>query len=172
MKVLTLSAGDRDGMGQLSQRHSQWQVETLDLALTQPDTSQRRGSACDIPLTDGSFDAVVSYIALEHVGDLDRALAEMRRILKPGGLLIVFDRNPISPEGFLKPWRELRGERVYSWDSPFHERWYTPRTWRQSLAANGFVSVSSETVNSRTDRGLSRLIPSNPFIIVAGQRGP
>ncbi len=34
---------------------------------------------------DGVFDAVVNSDVLEHVADLDRALSEIRRVLKPGG---------------------------------------------------------------------------------------
>jgi len=40
-----------------------------------------------IPYPDGSFDTIVSNSSLEHVDDIDGALQEIRRILKPGGRL-------------------------------------------------------------------------------------
>ena len=42
-----------------------------------------------IPLRDGVFDAVVCYSSLPHFPDKPRALAEMGRVLKPGGRLYV-----------------------------------------------------------------------------------
>lgn len=41
-----------------------------------------------IDLPNGSFDVVVCNHVLEHVRDYQRALAELRRVLRPGGLLI------------------------------------------------------------------------------------
>lgn len=39
-----------------------------------------------LPYEDGSFDAVASLTVLEHVDDLPRAFAELRRVTAPGGL--------------------------------------------------------------------------------------
>jgi NADH dehydrogenase [ubiquinone] 1 alpha subcomplex assembly factor 5 len=41
-----------------------------------------------IPFRDGSFDLVVSMLALHWAGDLPGALVQIRRILKPGGLFL------------------------------------------------------------------------------------
>jgi SAM-dependent methyltransferase len=43
------------------------------------------GSAEQLPFEDASFDAVVANFAILHVGRPERAAAEMRRVLKPGG---------------------------------------------------------------------------------------
>jgi NADH dehydrogenase [ubiquinone] 1 alpha subcomplex assembly factor 5 len=42
-----------------------------------------------VPFRNGSFDLAVSALALHWVGDLPGALIQLRRILKPGGLLLV-----------------------------------------------------------------------------------
>lgn len=56
------------------------------------------GSAEDIDLLDASVDAVVSTLVLCSVDDLPRALAEIRRVLRPGGRF-VFLEHVAGPEG-------------------------------------------------------------------------
>lgn len=41
-----------------------------------------------LPFTDASFDVVAALWMLYHVPDLDQALAEIRRVLRPGGVLV------------------------------------------------------------------------------------
>jgi SAM-dependent methyltransferase len=41
-----------------------------------------------LPFADGSFDVVAAMWMLYHVPDLDRGLAEVRRVLRPGGLFV------------------------------------------------------------------------------------
>lgn len=45
------------------------------------------GDAHELPFLDGTFDSVVCNAVLEHVGDPERVVAEMLRVLKPNGLL-------------------------------------------------------------------------------------
>jgi ubiquinone/menaquinone biosynthesis C-methylase UbiE len=60
------------------------------------------GTAEALPLPDESFDNVVTSIALCSVTDLDAALAEMRRVLRPGGTLHFLD---VRGDGQLGRWR-------------------------------------------------------------------
>lgn len=52
----------------------------------------------DLPYGDAAFDIVVCVDVLEHVGDLTEVLAEVARVLKPGGLFLfdTINRNPLS----------------------------------------------------------------------------
>lgn len=50
-----------------------------------------RAEAEDLPFADGGFDSVVATYVLCCVGDLDRSLAEMARVLRPGGRLLLSD---------------------------------------------------------------------------------
>jgi SAM-dependent methyltransferase len=57
--------------------------------------------ACDatsLPFADRSFDAVWSVTVLEHIPQPQSALEEMRRVLKPGGLLF------LKPAWHCRPW--------------------------------------------------------------------
>jgi SAM-dependent methyltransferase len=48
----------------------------------------RVGDAQELPFADGSFDVVVAAWMLYHVTDLDKGLAEIGRVLRPGGRLV------------------------------------------------------------------------------------
>jgi SAM-dependent methyltransferase len=47
------------------------------------------GDLCDLPFAEGDFDLVIAADVLEHVEDEARAIGELRRVLQPGGRLIV-----------------------------------------------------------------------------------
>jgi SAM-dependent methyltransferase len=49
------------------------------------------GEAEAMPFADGSFDLVTAVNALHHVADMERTLAEMVRVLAPGGRIVVQD---------------------------------------------------------------------------------
>jgi ubiquinone/menaquinone biosynthesis C-methylase UbiE len=56
----------------------------------------REGSATELPYPDASFDVAVSFKVLAHVPDIERALAEMARVVRPGGHVIAELYNPWS----------------------------------------------------------------------------
>jgi SAM-dependent methyltransferase len=66
-----------------------------------PAAECRRGDAQDLPYADNTFDAVVCGYGIIHVPQPDRALAEMRRVLRPGGraAVSVWER-PSPSNGF------------------------------------------------------------------------
>lgn len=50
----------------------------------------------DLQFDDGAFDTIVSVHAIEHIPPLERALSEMSRVLKPGGVaLYIYPAEPI-----------------------------------------------------------------------------
>ncbi len=51
------------------------------------------GDAAELAFPDACFDAAVSTQVLEYVDDVDRALGELRRVLRPGGRLVLLDTD-------------------------------------------------------------------------------
>ncbi|MCP4004272.1 MAG: methyltransferase domain-containing protein [bacterium] len=81
----------------------------------------------DLPFEDESFDAVLCVEALEHSVRPDEALREMVRVLRPGGCLVIIDKN-----------RQKQGQlQIESW-----EQWFYPEDLMCRLAALGIQGRS------------------------------
>jgi len=78
--------------------------------------------ACDTPFDDASFDTVVCRELIEHVPDDKELLMEIRRVLRPGGILFI-----TTPNGLYQPA-----------DGQEHLRAYTPEQFEEALSSAGF----------------------------------
>lgn len=54
-----------------------------------------RSEAAELPFVDGSFDAVLACLVFEHIDDVDGAIAEVARVLRPGGQFSFFLNHPL-----------------------------------------------------------------------------
>lgn len=61
------------------------------------EASFRCGNACQLPFEDGQFDRVVTRYSFHHMKEPQRCLAEMARVCRPDGRLVVIDATP-TPE--------------------------------------------------------------------------
>ncbi len=112
-EVLEIGAGTGANLGHYP--------EGLGLTLAEPDPHMRRqlqlrvagrgagvaiseGSALALPFEDGRFDAVVSTLVLCSVPDLERSLAEIYRVLAPGGALL-FLEHVVSEDPGRRAWQ-------------------------------------------------------------------
>ncbi len=65
------------------------------LGIEDPETRVQRGSVLEMPHPDEYFDNVVAIGCLHHTGDLPRAVAQVHRVLRPGGeaLVMIYNKN-------------------------------------------------------------------------------
>lgn len=76
-------------------------------------------SAESIPTEDGRFDVVFGVACFYLIEDIDRALAECHRVLKPGGNLLIFDYQPHVLKGLAA---KLPDVHHHLWDAPVLRR--------------------------------------------------
>jgi ubiquinone/menaquinone biosynthesis C-methylase UbiE len=93
-----------------------------------PRLRYRQGVAERLPFDDASFDLVISTTSFDHWADQGAGLAECRRVLEPGGLLVLTDLFSLT----LLPtiWLSRR------------DRARTPLLTTKLLAAAGFRSIT------------------------------
>ncbi len=92
------------------------------------------GSATELPFPDESFDVACSFKVLAHVPDVKKALAEMTRVVRPGGIVVAELYNPYSLRAAIKRFGPARRvadgtdeSHVYTrYDSPFAIREIAP----------------------------------------------
>ncbi len=93
----------------------------------------RTGTLDQTELPDASFDVVCLWDVLEHVPAVDDFLAQVRRVLKPGGLLALQSPNIASVMA-------RQAGRDWSWLLlPQHVWHFTPDSMRQTLQRRGFA---------------------------------
>lgn len=97
----------------------------------------RNADATKLPYPDQSFDAAVSTQVYEYVADISAALAELYRVMQPGGRVVVVDTDYGSL--VIHTQDEVRMQRILSaWDEHFvHAR--LPRTLTSQLRDAGFT---------------------------------
>ncbi len=81
-----------------------------------------QGSCTELPLGDGAVDVVASFETIEHLSEHERMLDEIRRVLTPGGVLVMSSPNKLV-------YSDLAG-----FTNPFHERELYFADFRELLA--------------------------------------
>lgn len=103
-----------------------------------------QGDGTDLPFSEASFDAIASIQTLEYIADVGRALAQVRRVLKPGGravlISVLWDHwryhgaEPALNERILDAWRAHCPHQMLPMELP------------SKLRAAGFAGVSRQPI--------------------------
>lgn len=125
-RVLDVGAGTGELGLQLAKRYAEAHTVLLDLAPAMLRQARGRGSLLDrwrwhwnrrrslvcgdaerLPLAAASVDLVVSSLMLQWCNDLEAALHEFRRVLRPGGLLMFTSFGPDTLRELRSAWRSV-----------------------------------------------------------------
>ncbi|MGN6087431.1 class I SAM-dependent methyltransferase [Trinickia sp.] len=99
----------------------------------------QQGAAERLPFGDGAFDWVVSRFSAHHWHDVPQALAEVRRVLKPGGRVLFID-----VVGAEHPLLDTHLQAVELLRDGSHVRNYRVGEWLALFAAAGFAASARE----------------------------
>lgn len=111
-----------------------------------------QGSVVAAPFPDESFDCVITIGCLHHTGDMRRAIAECRRMLRSGGSLVMMVYYAYSYRRWMQArrqtlnylWSEMSGYRGVATPESERERWiYDHNTEGLAAPHTDFVSVKS-----------------------------
>ncbi|MFE2159300.1 class I SAM-dependent methyltransferase [Streptomyces lydicus] len=100
-----------------------------DVALHVADLSDR------LPFADGAFDDVVASLVLHYLEDWGPALAELRRVLRPGGRLIASVEHPFVAYTIEDPRPDYFATTSYTFDWTCNGQSVPMRFWRKPLHA-------------------------------------
>ena len=128
-------------------------------AAGRPNVTFVEGDAARLPFDDFSFDLAATLRTLHHVPRPEVVLAELVRVTRPGGRLLVIDQ--IAP---VDPLAALAVDRFERARDPGHTRLLPDIDLRQLFEANGLVLVR--------DRRETERRPLDAYLDLAGCTGP
>ena len=116
--ILDAGSGPGAAIPTLFSRYKKAQVVTLDLSENMLIKANRHGSflrsplaVCgdieNLPFADNSFDLVFSSLSMQWCNDLNAAMMEARRVLKPGGLYVFTTFGPDTLKELRHSWSEV-----------------------------------------------------------------
>jgi ubiquinone/menaquinone biosynthesis C-methylase UbiE len=122
-RVLDVGCGKGRFARILKERYAQADVWGLDLAeamlrFVPPGIRKCAGSMTALPFSDKTFDAAYATESLEHAVEIEKAVSEICRVVKPGGRVFIIDKN-------VEHWGKL--------ETPEWEKWFDRRQLERLL---------------------------------------
>jgi SAM-dependent methyltransferase len=143
-----------------------------------------RASALRLPFVPRSFDAAFAVEVFEHLppSSLVLAFRELGRVLRPGGRLLILDKNALALDA-RRPWLpklavkwidERRGLWMYPSGGPVRERWFLPGEMAGAMRGQGFEDVGIEYVLAPDEarRAVFRRVPIARLMALWTGRAP
>lgn len=133
----------------------------------------RKADATQLPFPDHDFDAVISTQVLEYIRDVDAALAEIHRVVRPAGRVVIVDTDWDSIV-WHSPNRERMNRILEAWEQHAADA-YLPRTMAIKLRRAGFRVESQQIIplfnpsydpNTYSNRIIDLIVP-----FVTGRNG-
>jgi len=142
-------------------------LEQARKSVNSPRIEWRQADALELPFADASFDAVVCQFGAMFFPDKQRAYAEARRVLKPGGMYCFNVWDAISHNDFSAALNHALAK-MFPTDPPrFLPRvpygYHDVDVIRKELASAGFTGAVTHEVVSATSRAESARIPALAF---------
>ena len=116
------------------------EAEALKAARSIDNVSFRTGDVHNLPFDDGAFDLVTCRRAAHHFSDIGRALEEIRRVLRPGGRVVIDDRS-VPEDDFADRCMNL----LDTYHDESHVREYRPTQWQRMMEHARFEIEVVET---------------------------
>lgn len=111
-----------------------------------PQIETCEGSADDLPFAAARFDLVCSRYSAHHWFDVPRALAEMRRVVKPSGFILMIDLL-----GADNPLVDTHLQSIELLRDTSHVRDRSLSEWHELLGAAGFEGIEHRSWNTRLE---------------------
>jgi ubiquinone/menaquinone biosynthesis C-methylase UbiE len=188
-RVLDLACGEGYGSAFLARRAAR--VTGVDVSQHAIDHAKRTyaslgnveflvGSCARIPAPDSSFDVAVSFETLEHIQEQEQFVAELARVLTPGGILVIScpnkaeytDKRGTRNEFHVKELYRAEFDELVRRRFP-HAQWYGQKaTFYSVIAPENIVSPAGEVIEATEkapDRGGAHLASPLYYILVASR---
>jgi malonyl-CoA O-methyltransferase len=135
-RVLDVGCGKGRFARVLKDKYPAARIVSFDLAETMlkvvsKDIAPCCGSMTSLPFPDSSFDAAYATESLEHAVEIEKAVHEMCRVVRPGGRIVIIDKNA-------EQWGKL--------ETPAWEKWFK-RSEIEKLLRRHCHEVSSDFIS-------------------------
>jgi ubiquinone/menaquinone biosynthesis C-methylase UbiE len=181
LKILNIGVGTGDDLKMLNHFGKNYCIDVDEQALNYIDPSlceeKRTADACALPYEDNMFDVVISCDCFEHINDDKKAVSEVHRVLKPGGILLftvpAFQSLYSSHDKALLHFRRYNKRTIRETMAPFSSKkfyfWNTllfpPAALTRIIRKNAEPKVDNPQMGKFMNSILYRILKVDNFLI-------